>query len=97
MESAVDLLRRQYLQMLELDKVTIPASQLMRMPHVQIQIFETMFQEGNIAFSPPDHYKLRMLKKLMESMAKAIEDPEEDVGPPFLHNNSLNLFRTYSY
>ena len=43
-----------------------------------------MFKEGGPTFPPPDRYKLRVLKKLLESMEKAIEDPEEDVGHPYM-------------
>ncbi|MCJ1236722.1 hypothetical protein MMC14_004704 [Varicellaria rhodocarpa] len=78
MEPAVDLLRREYIQLLEPDKVTIPAPNLIRVPHVQRQIFQSIFQEGSLAFPPPDRYKLRVLKKLIESMERAIKDPEED-------------------
>ena len=83
MESAVDLLRRQYLQLLQPDKVTMPAAHLIRIPQVQQHIYETMFQAINSVLSPPNRYKLRILKRIIESMEKAIEDPEQDVGYQF--------------
>ena len=93
-EQDVELLRRQYQQLLEPEKLDIPPSAIMRKPQVQVQIYETMFKEGGLSFPPPDRYKLRVLKKLLESMEKAIEDPEEDVGCPHI---STFLFSVFSY
>ena len=95
MEPAVDLLRREYIQLLEPDKVTIPAPNLIRVPHVQRQIFQSIFQEGSLAFPPPDRYKLRVLKKLIESMERAIKDPEEDVWSPICSKTCLWRFQTH--
>ncbi|KAL9121557.1 MAG: hypothetical protein Q9187_001891 [Circinaria calcarea] len=77
-EQDVELLRRQYQQLLEPDKIIIPSSVILRRPQIQAQIFETMFKDGSLSFPPPDRYKIRVLKKLLESMEEAIEDPEED-------------------
>ena len=46
---------------------------------VQAKLFETMFKEGCLPYALSDYYKLAILKKLVESMENAIEDPEEDV------------------
>lgn len=83
-EQEVELLRKQYQQLLEPDKLAIPTSTIMRKPQIQAQIYETMFKEGVLSFPPPDRYKLRVLKKIVESMEKAIEDPDEDVGCPYI-------------
>ena len=77
-----ELLKRQYLQLLDPEKLSIPPPELIRLPHVQAQIYETMFRDGCLPFSPPDRYKLRVLKKLVQQMEDAIIDPEEDVGSP---------------
>ncbi|MCJ1246949.1 hypothetical protein MMC30_004160 [Trapelia coarctata] len=50
----------------------------MRLPHVQAKVYETMFRDGCLPFSPPDPYKLRVLKRLVQQMEDAIADPEED-------------------
>ena len=94
-EPAVDLLRREYIQLLEPDKLTIPAPSLIRVPHIQRQIFLSTFQEGSLTFSPPDRYKIRVLKKLIESMEKAIKDPEEDVWSLVCSKICLWRFQTY--
>ena len=75
----VELLRRQYLQLQDPSQLSIPARNVIKKPKVQAQIFDTMFREGNLAYEPPDRYKLRVLKKLLEAIEAAVEDPEEDV------------------
>ena len=82
MDQEVDLLKRQYLQLIEPDQLSIPALEGMRKPGLQARIFQSMFEEGSIAYPPPDRYKIRVLKKLIDCMEKAIIDPEEDVGFP---------------
>ena len=82
MMDEVDLLKRQYLQLIEPEKLTLPNLALTRMPSVQRRIYETLFEDGALLYSPPDRYKLRVLKKLVLSMEEAIADPEEDVRFP---------------
>lgn len=78
----LELLRRQYLQLWEPDKLTIPSMDIIRLPGVQASIFESMFEENNLRFAPPDRYKVRVLKRLVGMIERAIVDPEEDVGFP---------------
>jgi len=78
----LELLKRQYLQLLDPEQLSIPPPEAMRLPHVQARIYETMFRDGCLVFSPPDRYKLRVLKMLVQRMEDAIADPEEDVGSP---------------
>lgn len=80
----LELLRRQYLQLLNPEQLCLPAADLIRLPFVQAQIYETMFRDIRLSFSPPDRYKLRVLKMLVQRMEDAIADPEEDVGSPVL-------------
>ena len=75
----VDLLKRQYLQLLETEQLTLPPLALMRLPSVQRRIYESLFQDEVLLCPPTDRYKTRVLKKLVFSMEEAIADPEEDV------------------
>ena len=78
----LELLRRQYFQLWEPDKLAIPSMGIMRLPEVQASIFESMFREDNLRYTPPDRYKTRVLKKLVNLIERAVVDPEEDVGFP---------------
>ncbi|MCJ1299468.1 hypothetical protein MMC08_002260 [Hypocenomyce scalaris] len=74
----LELLRRQYFQLWEPDKLTIPSMGIMRLSEVQASIFESMFREDNLKYTPPDRYKTRVLKKLVDLIERAVVDPEED-------------------
>ena len=90
-DPAVVILARQYLQLVDPDQLFIPEHETIRRPEIQAQIFESMFQEGCVLYPPPDRYKIRFLKKLVDSMEQAITDPEEDVCfPYFLLPTSLS-------
>jgi len=80
----LQLLKRQYLQLLDPEQLSLPPADVIRLPYVQAQIYETMFRDGCLSFPPPDRYKLRVLKMLVQRMEAAIDDPEEDVGSPTL-------------
>lgn len=81
-DQQLELLRRQYLQLWEPIKLSIPSMDIVRLPGVQASIFESIFKEDNLKFAPPDRYKLRVLKILIDRIERAIVDPEEDVGFP---------------
>ncbi|KAL9638763.1 MAG: hypothetical protein Q9164_001353 [Protoblastenia rupestris] len=71
------LLSRQYYQMVDPEQLTLPAPRFLRLPEVQRQIYKNMFDD-RMQWPPPERYKFRVLKRLVEAMEKAIEDPEED-------------------
>ncbi|KAL6714062.1 hypothetical protein ACLMJK_008556 [Lecanora helva] len=74
----VELLRRQYLQLLDPEKLTMPSAELLRMPEIQAQMFDAMFKESGKMYLPPDRYRYRVLKRLVNALEDAIEDPDED-------------------
>ena len=82
MAEAVEILRRQYLQLLDPKELAIPTHDILRRPHVQDQIYKSMFKLEDMLFPIPFRYQLRVLKRLLESIENAIEDPEEDVRLP---------------
>ena len=75
----VELLRRQYLQLIDPSLITIPTKDELRDPAIQQLIYDRLFNESNIKFLPPLSYQLRVLKKLLKDIEDAIVDPEEDV------------------
>ena len=81
---AIDLFRRQYLQMVEPDQMAIPTSNVIKLPEVQSALFRNIFEEDCLPHAPSDRYKLRVLRTLVGTIEKAIEDPEEDVCLPCL-------------
>ncbi len=78
----VDLLRRQYLQLLEPDLLTIPSVEMLRRPDVQHLLYDNMFNSDNLMFAPTGRYQLRVVKELVLRIETSFADPEEDVGFP---------------
>ena len=78
----LELLKRQFRQLLEPERLSLPSLEQIRIPHVQAYLYETMFREEGLEYPPPDRYGIRVLKMLVERMERAIIDPEEDVGFP---------------
>ena len=76
----VELLKRQYLQLTKPEELAFPRKELLRLPDIQAQIYNNMFNENNITYAPPERYRFRVLKRLLQALEGAIEDPEEDVG-----------------
>lgn len=88
----VELLRRQYLQMLEPDKLTLPSTEVLRLPQTQENIFDTLFNRNKIPFLPPDRYQFRTLKKIINALEQSIVEPEEDVGFPLSYRFILDHY-----
>ncbi|MCJ1379142.1 hypothetical protein MMC17_002242 [Xylographa soralifera] len=74
----LELLKRQFLQQLEPERLTLPSTEQIRLPNVQAYLYETMFREECLKYLPPDRYEIRVLKKLIQKMEGALIDPEED-------------------
>ena len=77
--SAVELLRRQYLQCLDPENLALPKPEILRVPETQKRIYEGLFEESKLKFPPPERYRFRVLKKILAALEEAIEDPDEDV------------------
>lgn len=78
----VELLKRQYLQLLAPEQLTIPTKEMLRLPKIQTQMYRSMLDEREVTYLPPARYRFRVLKRLMNALEKAIKDPEEDVCLP---------------
>lgn len=76
----VELLKRQYLQLIDPAELTLPRKELLRSPGTQAQIYNDIFDESRITYMPPERYRFRVLKRLVKALEDTIEDPEEDVG-----------------
>lgn len=74
----VELLKRQYLQLIDPEGLTLPRREVLRLPETQVQIYNDMFDESRLAYAPPERYRFRVLKRLVKALEDAIEDPEED-------------------
>ena len=75
----VELLKRQYLQLIDPEQLTLPTKALLRSSVIQAQIYHSMFDDSVLKFAPPKRYRLRVLKRLVNAIEDAIVDPEEDV------------------
>lgn len=89
-----ELLRRQYLQLVDPNELAIPSIESLRLPDLQARIYDSMFNEANLPFSPPDRYRFRVLKRLVTAIEQAIVDPEEDVGFPSFSYSVLGVLAT---
>ena len=76
----LQLFRRQYLQLLDIQHLTWPSLDHLRNYNVQQWLYENCFQESDKHVLPPERYRLRILKPLLARIEKAIVDPEEDVS-----------------
>lgn len=81
----IDILKRQYLQLIEPDQLSLPVMNALRFPEVQALIFHSMFNLKELPFPPPDRYRFRVLKKIVYALEQSIVDPEKDVGFSMLH------------
>ncbi|KAI1780288.1 putative methyltransferase-domain-containing protein [Hypoxylon cercidicola] len=72
------LLRRQYLQLFEPDFLAWPPSKFLKGADVQIWLYKNLFDPTRNSRIPPERYQMRVLKKLVDKIEKAIEDPDED-------------------
>lgn len=75
----LQVLCRQYLQLVDANSLKWPESTLLKKPDVQEWLFEHMFDQDSIQYLPPARYQARVLKNLTSRIEAAIEDPEEDV------------------
>ena len=80
--TSVEVLRRQYLQLVDPGELWIPLAHEMRSPDIQAELYDALFAPKAVRYPPPHRYQCRVLKRLLEAMEEAIEDPEEDVGSP---------------
>ena len=76
----VELLKRQYLQLVDPEEITLPRKGFLKLPDTQAQIYSDIFDESRGSYAPPERYRLRVLKRIVKALEDAIDDPEEDVG-----------------
>ena len=76
----VEILKRQYLQLIDPEELRIPPYEILRLPETQAYIYSIMFEDSKYRFEPPEHYKFRVLKKLVNELEVSVQDPDEDVG-----------------
>lgn len=77
--SQLQVLQRQYFQLVEPHQLRWPDDATLKKPAVQTWLFSEMFDTERMKSPPPDRYQLRVLKLLISKLEGAIDDPEEDV------------------
>lgn len=80
--SQLQVLRRQYFQLVEPRQLRWLEDAALKSPHAQAWMFAEMFDASRVRSPPPGRYQLRVLKQLIAKLERAIEDPEEDVRHP---------------
>lgn len=80
MEEPFELLRRQYLQLLPLEQITIPSGEYLKDPRCQARLYQELFgPDAPHHHGSPDRYKLRVLKAIVSRIESSLTDPDEDV------------------
>ncbi|QSS56479.1 methyltransferase domain-containing protein [Histoplasma capsulatum var. duboisii H88] len=77
-ESQMDLLVSQYLQLLEPQYLCFPPNNALLRPAVQQLIYQRMFDETLVWPIPPPGYRIRVLKMLISKLEKSISNTDED-------------------
>lgn len=78
MSHFIHTLRKQYFQLVDVPKLSIPPNNVLIQPAVQEALYEQMFNEALTPLPPPT-YRSRVLKLLLTRMEDGILNPEEDV------------------
>ena len=79
-EQQVELFRRQYLQLMNPDQLSMPSITTLRSADIQAQIYQSMFSKDIMKHPPSKRYQYRVLKRLVDLLERSIQDPDEDVG-----------------
>jgi hypothetical protein len=87
----LEILRRQYFQLIEPAQLRWPDSQTLKAAKVQSWVFDNFFNSDKVAFPPPERYQQRVLKLLISKLEAAIDDPEEDVWFTFSFCSASDL------
>ncbi|KAH7067770.1 putative methyltransferase-domain-containing protein [Paraphoma chrysanthemicola] len=75
---SLQILQRQYFQLVEPHQLRWPEIETLKKPNVQAWLFTNMFDLDKVKSPPPDRYQLRVLKLVISKLERAIVDPEED-------------------
>ena len=79
MEESLELLRRQYFQLLPLEELTQPAEDIFKSASFQTGLVQKLFGAHLSTYTPPDRYKYRVLKAFISRLESIMRDPDEDV------------------
>jgi hypothetical protein len=92
MDTRISIFYRQYLQQIQVGKLSFPPDSVLLDPVIQSQMFRYMFtrhlmfpSEDGAAFLPPASYQKQVLKELTRRLEAAVRNPDDEVGqfPPF--------------
>ena len=78
---SLELLRRQFMQAVDHEHLTLPSARVLVDPKTQSFIYNRMFNLGPTT-QPAERYRLRVLKSIIERVEEGIQDPDQDVCNP---------------
>jgi hypothetical protein len=90
----LQVLRRQYFQLVEPLQLRWPNDSVLKRPEVQSWMFTEIFDTNHGKSAPPDRYQLRTLKYLISKLERSIDDPDEDVR--YLSHLGITTLHTFS-
>ena len=79
MDEKLELVRRQYFQLLPLHQITFPSNEQLKDAQFQAQLYHGLFALDLDESAPPVRYKVRVLKEVVRRIESSISDPDEDV------------------
>ncbi|KAI9848307.1 MAG: hypothetical protein M1837_000571 [Sclerophora amabilis] len=77
-QTQLNLFKRQYLQVIELDLLAFPESSFLRDAEFQRSLYDEIFKQESMSYPSPDRYRMRTLKALIAKIEGSILDPDED-------------------
>lgn len=105
MDDRIQIFHRQYLQQVDVAKLSFPADSVLLEPAMQTHLFHSMFNPHFMfpfetpwrLFLPPASYQKRCLKELIRRLEAAIRDPDQDVRIIIILFTIFPLFSVSSY
>ena len=92
MDEKLELLRRQYFQLLPLDQITFQSDEQLKGAQFQAQLYHGLFAPDLDESAPPVGYKVRVLREVVRRIESSISDPDEDVRLSATYWSSSSAF-----
>lgn len=100
MDNRIQIFYRQYLQQVDVEKLSFPEDSVLLQPGIQTQMFHSMFKSHFMfpsevhtgVYLPTQSYQKRFLKELIRRLEAAIRNPDQDVRTILLFPFPLFVF-----
>lgn len=77
---------RQYYQLVPVNQIRWPSSDVLKLPENQEWLYQSMFDMDRVKLPlPPERYRLQFLRHLISLLENAFQDVDNDVGYVLRH------------